>query len=118
MNDGDSLYVFNFIVMNRMNLFSILLLGGFALSIFIFSCEKGNQQESTQETSSLTSEKRLSFESESDFYAALQKFSDTEEVSFDYKKDILKWEEQQGFVSMRRQYENPIDISLTYRASI
>lgn len=35
----------------------------------------------------------------------LQLFVDTEDRNVDYEQDILVWEKEQGFVSMRRQYE-------------
>lgn len=78
------------------------LVGVFLLGMM--SCEK-NTPGIDQVSGDEIVFKRLSFDSDADFYEALTQFSDTEDHSFSYVEDIRPWEEEQGFVSMRRQYE-------------
>lgn len=68
------------------------------------SCEKDTvgQGVSPEE---ITVMKRLSFDSETEFYEALQMFSDTEDRVFEYERDIRPWEKGAEFTSMRGDYE-------------
>lgn len=61
--------------------------------------------DAADETVVISGENRLSFETGEAFWEAVFRFSDTEDRTFSYMEDILSWEKEEGFNSLRGWYE-------------
>ncbi len=61
--------------------------------------------DTVDETVVISGENRLSFETGEAFWEAVFRFSDTENRAFSYIEDIMPWEKEEGFNSLRGWYE-------------